>query len=123
MKFFVKQIGDKEYNFRLTSADVSELEKKAGKNIQEYIMDISFDRCITLLRYLRKSSASTFSLTEAQTFVDELVDEGFSLETIYTEIIFPACVESGILTEADRNKIMEAITEQHNKKVEPGQNS
>ena len=121
MRFFTKTINDREYNFRITSADISEIEKKANVNIQEYITSVSFDRAVTLLRYMRRSSEGQFSLTQAQNFMDELIDEGFSLETVYTEIIFPACVDSGILTEADRNKLMEAITEQHNKTA--GQNT
>lgn len=115
MRFFTKTINGKDYNFRVTSADISEIEKKANVGIQEFITNISFERAVTLLRYMRKSSEGQFSLTQAQNFMDELIDEGFSLETVYTEIIFPACVDSGIITESDRNKIMEAITEQHTK--------
>lgn len=115
MRYFTKTINDKDYNFRITSADISEIEKKNNVNIQEFITNVSFDRAVTLLRYMRKSSEGQFSLLQAQNFMDELVDDGYSLETVYTEIIFPACVDSGILTEADRNKLMEAITEQHNK--------
>ena len=122
MKYFTITINDKEYNLRMKSADIAEIEKKYNMPMQEFVTKASFENCATLLRYLRKSSENNYSITEAHNFVDELIDDGYSLETIYTEIIFPACVESGVLTKDDLNKIMEAITEQHNKKVEDLQN-
>lgn len=115
MKYYSKEINGKDYNFRLTSNDICTIEEKTKKSIQEAIADVSFSNITLLIKYMRKGDTSEFKT--ANDFVDFLVDNGYSLETMCMEIVYPTCLESGIITEKDLNNIKEAITEQHNKKT------
>jgi len=116
MKYFTKEIGNKDYNFRLTSNDICVIENKTNKSIQEAIADVSFNNISMLFKYMIKGDKSEFK--DSNEFMDFLVDEGYSLETMYTDIIYPTCLESGIITQNDLNTIMDAITEQHEKKTD-----
>lgn len=110
MRYFTKTIGSQDYDFRLTSADIVELEKKFGQNILDVVKTISFDTLATLLRYMRKVNGKNLSYNETIAFVDEAIDEGYDITKFYTEIIFPVCEVSGIISKEDLNTIMEAIT-------------
>lgn len=116
MKYFTKEINGKEYQFRLTNDNICSMEERCKKSIQEIITDVSFNNLTMIMRNMRKGDTSDFR--NAGEFIDYLVDEGYSLETIFTEIVYPACVESGIITKNDLNNVMEAITKQHEKKKE-----
>lgn len=109
MKYFTKEIGGKEVNFRLTSQDSVAIEDKAKEPLQKYIQEVSNTRCVNLLRYLRKGEVPNFSMEDSHKLFDELVDEGYSLEKIYLEIIFPALVTSGLLTQSNLEDIQRAV--------------
>ena len=111
MKFHTVTIGDKDVNFRLTSADAEAIEDKSKSPILDFITNVTMTNCVTTLMYMRKSEIPNFSKRDAQNLFDELADNDFALETIYKEIIFPTCVVSGLLTMADLNKALTRIEE------------
>ena len=113
MKKFVFELDGKEIAMRLSSGDVIELEKKKNASIMEIISKVSFENVVTLIRYMRKSSDGSFSTSDAQDLIDELIDEGYDLVSIYSKIILPTCQVSGLISEKDLNAFQEAITDQH----------
>lgn len=109
MKYFTLNLNEKEINFRIASGDALELEDKYKMSLQEFIQKISNTNCVTLLKYMRKSSDAGFTNTKANELFDELVDNGYSLQSIYMKVIFPTCVVSGILTQEDLDRINKAV--------------
>lgn len=109
MKFLTIKLEDKDLEFRLTSSDAIDIEKKNNTPLQKYIQQVSNTNCVNLLKYMRRSRIPNFSDKDANELFDQLVDEGYSLESIYLKIIFPACVVSGVITQKDMDKIQEAI--------------
>lgn len=109
MKYFTIDLDGKEVKFRLTSSDAQEIEKKTGKSALEVIQSVSNTNCAMILKYMRRGEVPQFSNEDANKLYDELVDNGYSLQSIYMDIIFPACVESGLLTKSDLDRIKEAV--------------
>lgn len=107
MKYFTLDLDGEEINFRLTSSDSVELEKKTGVKLLDFIQDYSITTIVTLLRYMRKSSVPNFSEKDAYTLFDKLVDNGYALEDIETKIIMETCVVSGFLKQSDLDSILE----------------
>lgn len=107
MKYFTLDLDGEEINFRLTSADSVELEKKTGVKLLDFIQDYSITTIVTLLRYMRKSSVQNFSEKDAYALFDKLVDNGYALEDIETKIIMETCVVSGFLKQSDLDSILE----------------
>lgn len=114
MKYHTITLNEEEVNFRLVSIDSLEIEKKTNTPLQQYIQSISNTNCINLLKYMRKSSIPNFSEKDANELYDLLVDDGYSLESIYMDIIYPACVVSGVLTQEDYDKIKQAVLDAKN---------
>lgn len=117
MKYFSIDLEGKEIEFRMVSADILELEKKTGTPMQQYIQKVSNTSCVTILKYMRKPFIQNISEKDANILFDELVDSGYSLESIYMDIIFPACVVSGIITEEDYEKIKNAVNEKGDEEI------
>lgn len=110
MKTFEKEINGSLYQFRLNSNSIIEIEKKNNTSIQVYCGTPTYEHTATLLNHMLKSSIPHFSFGETQQLMDSMIDEGYSLETIYTDVILPTCVLSGVFTEKDSNELLEAIT-------------
>lgn len=87
----------KELRLRLTSADAMEIENTKKMSITQYLQEESMSMVITMLRYLRKWDDKNFSLSNAQTLYDELIDSGLSMKSILIEVIYEALVISGFL--------------------------
>ena len=52
MKYFTLDLDGEEINFRLTSSDSVELEKKTGVKLLDYIQDYSMVTITNLLKYI-----------------------------------------------------------------------
>lgn len=109
MKFHTVTIGDKDVNFRLTSSDCETIEDKAKMPILDFMTNVSMTNCVTLLMYMRRSEIPNFSKKDANALFDELADNDFALEKIYTDIVFPTGVVSGLLTQADLTKALSMV--------------
>ena len=101
--------GTDVYRFRLTSQYAAELEKKAGKNIVEFIKEFSMNNVVTMLRYMLLWENPTLSLNKAYEIYDELVLNGYDLQKIQDEIILEALIASGFF---QKEQVEEAKTQQ-----------
>lgn len=101
MKFFELELNGKTIKFRLSSKDCLEIEEKKKCKMLDFIKDYSYTTIITLLRYLRKSETPNFSQDDACKLMDELVDNGYTLEKIVFDVIYEALVVSGFLTKEE----------------------
>lgn len=97
--------GTDVYRFRLTSQYAAELEKKAGKNIVEFIKEFSISNVVTMLRYMLLWENPTLSLNKAYEIYDELVLNGYDLEKIQDDIILEALIASGFF---QKEQVVEA---------------
>ena len=88
---------EKELHLRLTSSDSIEIENKEKKSITSYLQNESMTMIVSLLRYLRKWEDKNFSFTQAQQLYDELIDSGYTMKRILTDVIYEALVVSGFL--------------------------
>lgn len=96
-KYANKEGEEKELHLRLTSADAMEIENIKKKTITEFLQEESMNMIITMLRYLRKWEDKNFSLGQAQSLYDELIDSGLSMKNIILDVIYEALVVSGFL--------------------------
>ena len=111
MRYHTIELENEDIQFRLTSSDCIEIEKKTGKPVQEYIQNVSNTACVTLLKYMRRSTNPTFSEKDANALFDKLVDNDYSLESIYMDIILPTCVVSGLLTKSNLDELKSAMAD------------
>ena len=109
MKYFTLDLDGEEINFRLTSSDSVELEKKTGVKLLDYIQDYSMVTITNLLKYMRKSSVPNFSDKDAYALFDKLVDNDYALEDIVEKIIMETCVVSGFLKKEELEEIVEEV--------------
>lgn len=107
MNYFTYELNGEELKFRLTSADCLEIEEKYKTKLLDFMQDYSMVAITTLLRYMRKSSESNFSRTDACNLYDKLIDSGLTLEDILMKIIYPTAVVSGFLKQSDLDEITE----------------
>ena len=115
MKTFTLQVkeinrdGDeetKEVELRLKSSDAIKIEEMYKVKLLDFIQDYSIKAIVTLLRYMLKGGKNApVTQDEAQDFFDKIVDQGWAVETIVTDIIMPACEASGLLTKSDLDLI------------------
>ena len=117
MNYHTIKLNDQEINFRLKSGHIKEIETKTGKSVLEALQSVSMINCLLMLKYMRRSEVSNFSDDDASNLYDELVDNGYSLQTIYTDIIFPTGVVSGLLTQSDLDAIKAEIAQATQKRV------
>ena len=107
MKYYTFELNGKEINMRLTSQDSIKIEETYKVKLLDYIQDYSIKTIVNLLRFMRRGSGEAFSQDDAEKFFDELVDNGWAIQTIIEKIIMPTCVVSGLLTESDLLKIQD----------------
>lgn len=105
MKFYELELNGRTVKFRLTSNDCMTIEKMSGKSITEYFGDLSMTTVITLLRYMRRSDEHDFNMDNASQLYDELIDAGYTLETIISDIIMEALAVSGFMSKDDLAKM------------------
>ncbi len=96
---------EKEVGLRLTSMDCENIEKQYNCSLINYVQQTSITSLINLLMYMRKGAGETFTKNQAYSFYDELVDSGYTIESMLMEIIYPTLVVSGVLSEEDFKEI------------------
>jgi len=101
----------KELHLRLTSADAMEIENIKKMPITQYLQDESMGMIITMLRYLRKWEDKNFSLNNAQSLYDDLIDSGMSMKSILLDVIYEALVVSGFLEKEDWEELKKSLQE------------
>lgn len=106
MKYYTFNLGDKEINLRLNSLDCETIEKQYNCTLLDYVQQGSIGSLVTLLQYMRHGAGENFTKNMAYGFYDELVDEGYTIETILMKLIYPTLVVSGVLSQEDLDKIM-----------------
>lgn len=111
MKYYELELNGETVKFRLTSNDCMVIEKKTGKNIAEYVQEMSMTTIITLLMYMRRSDVPNFSEKDASDLFDKLVDNGYTLETIVSDVLLEGLCVSGFMSKADLAKIKDTKTE------------
>ena len=111
MKYYELELNGRTVKFRLTSGDCMTIEKSSGKAITNFVGDLSMTNIITLLRYMVRSSQSNFNQEDASALYDELVDAGYTLETIINDIVMEALAISGFMSKADLKKIRDVKEE------------
>ena len=105
MKFYELELNGETLKFRLTSNDCMTIEKQTGKSFADYISEMSMTTVVTLLRYMRRSEISNFSQEDASNLFDKLIDNGYTLETIISDIIMETLVISGFMKKTDLEAI------------------
>lgn len=106
MKSFTFELNGREINMRLTSQDSIKIEEAYKTKLLDYIQDYSIKTIVNLLRYMRKGGGEQgFSQNDAEDFFNELVDDGYAIQSILEKIIMPTCVVSGLLTQSDLKMI------------------
>lgn len=106
MRSFNFDLNGKEIRMRLASQDCIEIEKNNGVKLLDYIQDYSITTIVTLLKYMRKGAGeNNFTQNMAYDFYDELVDAGYTIETILDKIIYETAVVSGIISQEDLSNI------------------
>lgn len=109
MNYKIIELNGKELKFKLKSKGSIELERKYGKTIFDLISSPSVTNICILLKYMRKGEIENFSDDDSYNLYDELVDNGYTIEKIMDEIIYPTLVVSGFLSQADLEKATESV--------------
>lgn len=97
MKYYELELNGETIKFRLTSGNAIMLEEKTRTKFLDYIQDYSMTAIITLLMYMRRGEIENFSMKDAQKLYDDLVDAGYTMETILYDVIYECAVVSGFL--------------------------
>ena len=111
MKFYELELNGEIIKLRLSSADCLEIEKNYKCKMLDYIKDYSHTTILTLLRYLRKSDVTNFSINNACELMDTLIDNGYTLETILYDVIYEALVVSGFLKKEELEETKEKLAQ------------
>ena len=107
MKYYEIELNGRTVKFRLTSSDCITIENQSKKSISEFLGELSMTTVITILRYMVRSSDHNFDMTDASNLYDELIDAGYTLETIVSDIIMEALVVSGFMKKDDLKDVKE----------------
>lgn len=100
--------GKQTYKLRLTSSNAIALETKmGGKSILDIMGNCSVTTIVKILEYMCKDSNNNFGHKEASSLYDQLVDNGYTLEKILTDVIYECLVHSGFLTKEELVEMME----------------
>jgi len=110
-----KEGEEKELHLRLTSADAMEIESVKKMPITQYLQEESMGMIITMLRYLRKWEEKNFSLNNAQSLYDELIDSGQSMKSIILDVIYESLVVSGFLEKGEWEELKTQIKQEEKK--------
>lgn len=105
MKYFELELNGKVIRFRLTTSECISLEEKNKCKMLDFIRDYSHTTLVTLLQSLRKAEVPNFSKADACNLMDELIDNGYTLETILYDVIYKALVVSGFLTKEELDQM------------------
>ena len=101
MKFYEIEVNGVTYKLRLTSNDCMVIEKFSGMSILDYIQNLSMTTIINLLRYMVRSSIENFSEKDASKLFNELIDEGYTIQTIVEDILMEALSVSGFMSKEE----------------------
>lgn len=107
MKFYELELNGEIIKFRLTSNDCMVIEKKTNMSIIDYVQNMSMTTIIDLLMYMRRSEVANFSQKDASELFDKLVDNGYTMAEIITDVILEALVVSGFMKKEDLKKAKE----------------
>lgn len=105
MKFYEIELEGETIKFRLTSNDCMVIEKKTGMSIMDYVQNLSMTTVIGLLMYMRRSDISNFNEKNSSELYDKLVDSGYTLSTIISDIIMEALAVSGFMSQEELKEI------------------
>ena len=111
MKYFELELNGKVIRFRLTTSECISLEEKNKCKMLDFIRDYSHTTLVTLLQSLRKAEVPNFSKADACNLMDELIDNGYTLETILYDVIYKALVVSGFLTKEEVDQMKKQTEE------------
>ena len=117
MKYYELELNGRTVKFRLTSNDCMTIEKSSGKAITDFFGELSMTTVITLLRYMVRSSQHDFDIEDASKLYDELIDAGYTLETIISKIILEALAVSGFMSKTDLATVQD-VKEELKKKAQ-----
>ena len=109
---------EKEIGLRLTYLECENIEKQFNCTLIEYVQQSSITSIINLLMYMRKGAGETFTKNMAYSLYDELVDAGYTIESMLMEIIYPTLVVSGVLSQKDFEEIKAETNKVKNMTVE-----
>ena len=101
MKYYELEVKGETYKLRLTSNDCMVIEKFSGKSILDYIQNLSVTTIVTLLRYMVRSSIENFSEKDASNLYNDLIDEGYTIQTIVEDVLMEALSISGFMSKED----------------------
>lgn len=104
MKQHIVTIKGEEIPFRLTGEDAMAIEKKYDKTIFDVFGSLSVTRIIDLLKYMRKGVVMTQNMATA--LYDDMVEDGYTLERIYKEVIVPTAKISGFISDEQEKKLV-----------------
>ena len=96
---------EKEVAMRLTSSSCEQIEKQYNCTLLNYVQQGSVTSLVTMLQYMREGAGERFTRAMAQSFYDELVDSGYTIEKILMDIIYEVLVVSGVISEEDLREI------------------
>lgn len=105
MKYYELELNGRTIRLRLTSGDCMVIEDKSKTKMLKYIQDSSISTLTNLLMYMVRSSDPTFNIKQAGALFDELVDAGYTIETILYDVIYEGLVVSGFLTKDQLEEI------------------
>ena len=92
---------------RLTSSSCEQIERQYNCTLLDYVQQGSITSLVTLLQHMRAGTGESFTRNMANGFYDELVDAGYTIEKILTDVIYEVLVVSGIISREDLNSIKE----------------
>lgn len=101
MRSYELELKGETYNLRLASADCVEIEKKTGRRLLDLIQDYSITTIIMFLKYMLKINRPNISDKDAYEIYDKLIDGGYTLKTILTDVIYEGLVVSGFLAKEE----------------------
>ena len=101
MRSYELELNGETLNLRLASADCVEIEKKTGKRLLDLIQDYSITTIIMFLKYMLKANKPNISDKDAYAIYDQLIDNGYTLKAILTDVIYEGLVVSGFLAKEE----------------------
>lgn len=110
MRYFTFNLNDNEINMRLNSSDCEKIEKQYNCTLLNYVQQGSVTSLVTLLQHMRMGAGEkNFTRNLTYDFYDELIDVGYTIESILMEIVYPTLVISGVLSQEDFDSIKEDL--------------
>lgn len=98
---------EEEIALRLKSIDCEKIEKANNCILLDYVQQGSVSSIVTLLQYMRSGVGEMFTKNMAYDFYDELIDNGYTIETIMMDIVYETLVVSGVISQQDLDNIKE----------------